>query len=146
MLVAVTVAITPAVAQNCRTGPPPHTKGALVFVNYDQIELDAAYDQALYEPLGKRVDRLASNSIEVRQRIGKAQRVAYGPTPDEKLEIYRTDRPKHRSLFLSTAGRGAGDQLRERAFDRVNHAGELDERAITHQLDDSAVVVSDFWG
>ena len=32
----------------------------------------------------------------------------------------------------------------ERAFDRVNHAGELDEGAITHQLDDTAVVVSDF--
>ena len=31
----------------------------------------------------------------------------------------------------------------QRAFDRVNHAGELDERAVTHQLDDSAVVASD---
>jgi hypothetical protein len=31
----------------------------------------------------------------------------------------------------------------KRAFDRIDHAGELHERAITHQLDDTAVVVSD---
>ncbi len=31
----------------------------------------------------------------------------------------------------------------ESAFDRVNHAGEFDKRAITHQLDDASVVISD---
>lgn len=92
---AAAAAITPAFAQNCRIGPPPHKKGPLVFLNYDQVELDAAYDQAFYEPLGKRVgDRLVSNSMEVRQRIGNPTRVAYGSTPHEKLEIYRTDRSK----------------------------------------------------
>jgi arylformamidase len=93
--VAATAAITPALAQSCRIGPPPHTKGPLVFMNYDQVELDAAYDQVRYDPLLERVAaRLASNSHAVRQRIGEPQRAAYGPTGIEKLDIYRTDRPK----------------------------------------------------
>ena len=45
------VAVTPAAAQECRLGPPPHHQGQPVFLNYDQLELDASYDQAYYEPL-----------------------------------------------------------------------------------------------
>jgi len=33
-----------------RPGPPPHEKGPVVFLDYDQAELDAAYDQAAYQP------------------------------------------------------------------------------------------------
>ena len=92
--VAAVATISPALAQNCRIGPPPHSKGPLVFMNYDQVELDAAYEQARYDPLLERTGaRLASNSDAVRKRIGKPQRVAYGATSDEKLDIYRTERP-----------------------------------------------------
>jgi arylformamidase len=85
------VAATPAVAQECRLGPPPHHQGQPVFLNYDQLELDASYDQAYYEPLiGQVAKRLASNSEAVRARLGAPQRMAYGPTEIEKLEIYRT--------------------------------------------------------
>src|SRR3954469_3122281 len=38
-------------AEGCRIGPAPHPKGPLVFMDYDQIELDAAYDQSAYAPL-----------------------------------------------------------------------------------------------
>jgi arylformamidase len=63
-------------------------------MNYDQVELDAAYEQARYDPLLERTGaRLASNSDAVRTRVGQPQRVAYGPTSDEKLDIYRTKRP-----------------------------------------------------
>ena len=31
-----------------RVGPPLHQKGQLVFMEYDQVELDAAYDQGAY--------------------------------------------------------------------------------------------------
>jgi arylformamidase len=63
-------------------------------LNYDQVELDAAYEQARYDPLLDRTGaRMASNSDAVRKRLGQPQRVAYGPTSDEKLDIYRTDRP-----------------------------------------------------
>jgi arylformamidase len=64
-------------------------------MNYDQVELDAAYEQARYDPLLERTGaRMASNSDAVRKRLGQPQRVAYGPTSDEKLDIYRTGRPK----------------------------------------------------
>jgi arylformamidase len=60
----------------------------------DQQELDDAYDQAVYAPnrdqLSKR--RLA-NSADALTRIGKPQRFAYGPTPIEGLDVYRTSKP-----------------------------------------------------
>jgi arylformamidase len=85
------VAATPAAAQECRLGPPPHHQGQPVFLNYDQLELDASYDQDDYEPLiGQVAKRLASNSEAVRGRLGAPQRMAYGPSDIEKLDIYRT--------------------------------------------------------
>src|ERR1700754_4184745 len=89
----VAMAATPALAEGCGVGPPKHHKGPLVFMDYDQLELDASYDQVYYEPLIAQVsDRLASNSESMRARIGTPLRVAYGPTEIEKLEIYRTNR------------------------------------------------------
>jgi arylformamidase len=74
-------------------GPPPHEKGPLVFLDYDQIELDAAYDQAVYQPNILQLNRrCASNSARTRARIGKPLRLAYGETPIEQLDIFRTDR------------------------------------------------------
>jgi hypothetical protein len=85
----------PAVAQECRLGPPEHHKGPNVFLDYDQLELDAAYDQSYYEPLdGQTYARLVSNSEAVRTRIGAPRQVAYGPTEIEKLDIFRTDHAK----------------------------------------------------
>jgi arylformamidase len=92
---AAALVATPALAQNCRIGPAPHTKGPLVFMNYDQIELDAAYEQAVYAPLLDQVGkRLASTSAAVRRLIGEPQRVAYGQASAERLNIHRTSRPK----------------------------------------------------
>jgi len=63
-------------------------------MDYDQLELDAAYTQIVYEPnLSQIGDRLASNSAAVRDRIGNPERVSYGPTEVEKLDIYRTRHP-----------------------------------------------------
>ena len=87
---AAVLASSPALAEECRIGPPPHHKGPLVFMDYDQVELDASYDQAAYEPLIRRVSqRMASNSEAMRARIGAPQRVSYGPSEIEKLDIYR---------------------------------------------------------
>jgi arylformamidase len=93
--IAAAMAAAPAMAEECRIGPPPHHKGPAVFGDYDQLELDAAYDQAYYEPLQDQVSqRLASNSEAVRARIGRPQRLGYGPTEVEKFDLYRTDRVK----------------------------------------------------
>jgi hypothetical protein len=68
----------------------------------DQVELDAAYDQAFYAPLRLEViNRLASTSEAVRSRIGQPMRESYGPTAVEKLDIYRTKRAKCRSQTYS---------------------------------------------
>jgi arylformamidase len=106
----------PAFAQECGLGPPPHHKGPTVFMDYDQLELDAAYDQAYYEPLGNQTyTRLASNSDAARSRLGAPQRAAYGSTQIEQLDIYRTDRPKapififvHGGQLVSWIGQGPG--------------------------------------
>src|SRR6266404_9281845 len=91
---SVAMAATPALAEGCQVGPPEHHKGPLVFKDYDQLELDASYDQVYYEPLIAQVSqRLNSNSDATRARIGAPQREAYGPTEIEKLDIYRTARP-----------------------------------------------------
>jgi arylformamidase len=100
----VAMAASPALAEECRVGPPPHHKGPLVFMDYDQVELDASYDQVQYEPLIAQVSkRLASNSEAVRARIGAPHRAAYGPTEIEKLDIYRTSRP-NAPIFVAIHG------------------------------------------
>ncbi|MBV9151360.1 MAG: alpha/beta hydrolase [Alphaproteobacteria bacterium] len=66
----------------------------LVFLNYTQAELDAAYNQAAYQPNIQQLrDRWISNSERTRQRIGAPLRRSYGPTEIEQLDIFRTDRP-----------------------------------------------------
>ncbi len=100
----VAMAASPAVAEDCRVGPVPHHKGPAVFMDYDQVELDASYDQVSYEPLIAQVSRrLATNSEAVRARIGAPQRAAYGPTEVEKLDIYRTGRA-HAPVFVFIHG------------------------------------------
>jgi arylformamidase len=74
-------------------GPPPHTKGPVVFLDYDQVELDAAYNQDAYVPNASQIrQRFASDSDEMRARIGEPDRIAYGPSEIEKLDIYRVKR------------------------------------------------------
>jgi arylformamidase len=69
------------------------SKGPIVWLDMDQQQLDDAYDQAAYAPnrdqLGKR--RLA-NSAAARLRLGQPLRFAYGPTPIEGLDVYRTEK------------------------------------------------------
>jgi len=103
---AATIAAVPAMAEECRVGPPPHHKGPLVFMDYDQVELDASYDKRSTSRSLARSSSLASNSEAVRARIGAPQRVAYGPTEIEKLDVYRTNRAKRQSSSSSMAATG----------------------------------------
>jgi arylformamidase len=67
-------------------GPPPHEKGPRVFLDYDQVELDAAYDQRVYAPLlGQILNRFASNSDLARARIGQPCSESYAPRCDRVL-------------------------------------------------------------
>lgn len=92
---AMVVGTNPAVAQqSVPAQPAPRVKGPLVWLDLDQVELDAAYDQAAYAPnLQQILKRYASNSEGVRGRLGAPRRFAYGPTPVEGLDVYMTKRP-----------------------------------------------------
>ena len=60
----------------------------------DQQELDDAYDQSKYAPnLRQVVGRYATNSEQVRARLGAPKRLAYGPTPIEGLDLYTAKQP-----------------------------------------------------
>jgi arylformamidase len=85
--------VAAAAAALAAGAPPraPRVKGPLVWLDMDQQELDDAYDQIVYAPnrdqIGKR--RIA-NSEKARAVLGLPERVAYGPSEIEKLDIYRT--------------------------------------------------------
>jgi arylformamidase len=68
-------------------------KGQLVWLDMDQKELDDAYDQSIYAPNQEDVKRRrrlwCDRAIE---RLGAPQRVAYGSTEIEKLDIHKTTR------------------------------------------------------
>ncbi len=76
---------------NTMTATATREKGPIVWLDMDQQALDDAYDQAVYAPnrdqLGKR--RLAASAAAL-TRLGKPDRFAYGPTPIEGLDVYRT--------------------------------------------------------
>jgi len=106
------MAAIPALAEECRIGPPEHEKGPLVWMDMDQVELDAAYDQSFYAPLLRQdIARWASNSEGARAQLGMPQRESYGPTEVEKLDIYRTKRP-NAPIFVFIHG---GAWLRRRS-------------------------------
>src|SRR6516162_4958118 len=69
---------------------PPRVKGPLVWLDMDQQALDDAYDQVVYAPNRDQVGkRRIANSDKARAVIGNPERVAYGPTEIEKLDIYK---------------------------------------------------------
>jgi arylformamidase len=68
-------------------------KGPPVYLDYDQAALDAAYDQGAYAPNREQlIKRRIRDSELTRLRIGQPERVAYGPTEIEQVDIYRAER------------------------------------------------------
>jgi len=103
----------PALAEECRIGPPEHKKGPLVWMDMD----DAAYDQSFYAPLIRQdIARWASNSESVRTRLGMPQRESYGPTEVEKLDIYRTKRPNAPIFVFIHGGAWLGGEAKNYGF------------------------------
>lgn len=107
----------PALAEECRIGPPPHEKGPLVWMDMDQMELDAAYDQAFYAPLRLEIiKRLASTSEGARSRVGPPMRESYGPSDVEKLDIYRAKRPGAPIFVFIHGGAWLGGEAKNYAY------------------------------
>ena len=74
--------------------PPGHTasqKGPTIFLDYDQTELDLAYRQGPWAPNRAEVfNRRAQKGELARARLGSPERLSYGPTEIEGLDLYAT--------------------------------------------------------
>src|SRR3984885_9149503 len=76
------------------TATSARIKGPIVWLDMDQQELDAAYDQTVHAPnRDQSAKRRHANSAVARTRIGEPTRFAYGPTPIEGLDVYRCKTP-----------------------------------------------------
>jgi len=95
----------PAAAQRCPATPPARTKGPAVWLDLDQQDLDDAYDQPVYAFNVKNIsERLAANNQKALAVIGKPERLAYGPTDIEKVDIYKTKRPNAPTMIFIHGG------------------------------------------
>ena len=74
-------------------------KGPRVWLDMDQQELDAAYDQSKYAPNQPLIQvRRQAGSKRARAALGAPLRLAYGPSEIEQLDVYRaaaTNAPVH---------------------------------------------------
>lgn len=103
------LANAPASAQRCPATPPARAKGAPVWLDFDQDDLDDAYDQSVYAFNAKNIaERLAANNERALAVIGKPERVPYGPTEIEKVDIYRTKRPNAPTMVFIHGGAWRG--------------------------------------
>jgi arylformamidase len=68
-------------------------KGPRVWLDMDQAELDAAYDQSKYAPNQPQIqERRLAASARARAALGEPLRLAYGASEIEQLDVYRTRR------------------------------------------------------
>jgi arylformamidase len=106
---AAALASEPAAAQRCPAVPPPRVKGPLVWLDMDQQDIDEAYDNSVYAFNAKTIEERRRFNNEIAQSIlPKPDRVAYGPTEIEKLDIYKTSRANAPVLVFIHGGSWRG--------------------------------------
>lgn len=111
--VGATVVAGAAIAQQ----PTPRVKGPRVWLDMDQKEIDDAYDQSVWAPNREHVSkRRRSASEQTVARIGPPERVAYGPTEIEKLDIYKTKRTNAPIRVFIHGGGWRGGLAKDHAF------------------------------
>ncbi len=127
---------------NVHPSPAPRVKGPIVWLDMDQKELDDAYDQEVYAPNRDQVVvRRIANSERARAIIGAPQRVAYGPSEIEKLDIFRSSRPNAPiNIFIH-----GGAWRRNKAADYAVLA-EMFVRAGAHYVIPDFITVDDAGG
>jgi arylformamidase len=92
-------------------------KGPLVWLDMDQKALDDAYDQSVYAPNQKLVARRRALASEATiNRLGPPERIAYGKSELEKLDIYKTKRPDAPVNVYIHGGAWRNGQAKEFAF------------------------------
>ncbi len=80
-------------------------KGPVVFLDYDQAELDRCYDQANWASNRDIVHvRTDAHSILSRDTLANMERLAYGPSDIERLDLFRTKTPDAPTLIYVHGG------------------------------------------
>lgn len=98
-------------------GPPPHSRGNRVFLDYDQVELDAAFNQSLYAAnIAETLARFESNSELVRARLGAPLRDSYGIGEAEKIDVYATKKREAPIHIFIHGGDWRGGAARDYGF------------------------------
>ena len=92
-------------------------KGPLVWLDMDQKALDDAYDQSVYAPNQQLVARRRALASEATlRRLGPPERVTYGKSEIEKLDIYKTPRANAPVNVYIHGGAWRNGQARDFAF------------------------------
>ena len=113
-----------------------------IWLDMDQAALDAAYDQSAYAPNREQIlARNAVNSERARARLGEPRRYAYGPTPIEALDVYRTARAAAPINVFIHGGAWRGSLARNNAI-----AAELFVNAGAHYVVPDFAWVQDVGG
>jgi arylformamidase len=125
---AATVAVAGEALAQMASEPRP--KGPAVWLDMDQKALDDAYDQSKYAPnIVQVLKRYASNSEAARAHLGAPQRLAYGATPIEGLDLYAAKRANAPIHVHVHGGAWRSGQSKDHAY-----AAELFVRAGAHFL------------
>ncbi len=91
------IAAGPLQAQQMQTflprGVVPKPKGPRVFLDFDQEELDTAYDQGPWAPNADALrEQQAQRNAATIERLGPPRQLSYGPTDIERLSLFTTER------------------------------------------------------
>ncbi len=91
--------------------------GPKVWLDMDQKELDDAYDQSVYAPNQAEIrKRRIAACRRALARLGPPERVAYGPTEIEKLDIYKTGRANAPVRIFIHGGAWRNGDAKESAY------------------------------
>jgi arylformamidase len=105
-------------------------KERAVWLDMDQTQLDEAYDQLKFASNRDQiVRRYASNSEEVRRRLGAPKRLSYGVSPIEGFDLYATAKPNAPINIFIHGGAWRSGLARDNAF-----AAELFVHSGAHYL------------
>jgi arylformamidase len=117
-------------------------QGPRVWLDLDQAELDAAYDQTVWAANREQiVRRFAAQSEAARARLGAPRRFAYGAGPIEGLDLYATTRRDAPINVLIHGGAWRAGLAKNYAF-----AAELFVRAGAHFVVPDFAAVQDVGG
>ncbi|HEU4344296.1 MAG TPA: alpha/beta hydrolase [Candidatus Binatia bacterium] len=91
-------------------------KGPRVWLDMDQKELDDAYDQSVWASNQPHVSKRRAVWSEITRGRLKAERVAYGPSEIEQLDIYKTKQPNAPIRVFLHGGAWRGGSAKDSAY------------------------------